>query len=67
MNKKIISKNNKSKQIKTGYWIAVRPLGDNFPIGYMCSECENGDWDIKPTDEYCKFCGAYMKGTEDVE
>lgn len=52
---------------KTGRWIIVYPLGKNFPAGCMCSECENGDWDIKPTDTVCKFCGANMRYPENPD
>ena len=47
---------------KKGKWIFIHPLQKDDPGSYMCSVCEYGDWDIKPTDKYCKFCGADMRG-----
>ena len=49
---------------KKGKWIFVHPLQKDDPGAYLCSVCEYGDWDIKPTDKYCKFCGADMRGEE---
>lgn len=46
--------------VRKGKWIFVHPLQDNDSGAYMCSVCNTGDWDIKPTDKYCKFCGAKM-------
>ena len=51
---------------KTGRWIFVHPLQDNDSGAYMCSVCKTGDFEIKPTDKYCKFCGAKM-GEDDVD
>lgn len=50
----------KQLERKTGHWIFIHPLQEDDQGGYMCSVCKNGDWDIKPTDKYCKFCGAKM-------
>ena len=49
---------------KKGKWIFIHPLQKNDLGAYMCSVCEYGDWDIKPTDKYCKFCGADMREGE---
>lgn len=46
--------------VRKGHWISIHPLQDNDSGAYMCSVCNTGDWDIKPTDKYCKFCGAKM-------
>lgn len=43
---------------KNGEWIFVHPLQDNDSGAYMCSVCKTGDFEIKPTDKYCKFCGG---------
>lgn len=51
---------------KKGKWVFVHPLQDNDSGAYMCSVCNTGDWDIKPTDKYCKFCGAKMEEPEDI-
>ena len=48
--------------VRKGHWIFIHPLQDNDSGAYMCSVCNTGDWDIKPTDKYCKFCGAKMEG-----
>ena len=45
---------------KIGEWIFVHPLQKDNSGAYMCSCCKNGDWDIKLTDRFCKFCGAMM-------
>ena len=47
---------------KKGYWILIHPLQENDPGAYMCSVCCRGDWDIRPTDKICKFCGTEMEG-----
>lgn len=49
---------------KIGYWIPVHPLQADDEGAYLCSNCNTGDWDIKPTDKYCKFCGAKMQGVK---
>lgn len=49
---------------KIGYWIPVHPLQTDDEGAYLCSNCNTGDWDIKPTDKYCKFCGAKMQGVK---
>lgn len=43
-----------------GKWIFVHPLSPDDGGAYMCSKCEKGDWDIRPSDKFCKFCGAKM-------
>ena len=51
---------------KKGKWIFIHPLQADDEGAYICSNCRYGDWDIKPTDKYCKFCGADMrKGREE--
>ena len=51
---------------KIGYWIPIHPLQADDEGAYLCSNCNTGDWDIKPTDKYCKFCGAKMQGVKKV-
>lgn len=51
---------------KKGRWILVHPLQSNDEA-YMCSVCETGDYSVKPTDKYCKFCGAEMIQAEGEE
>lgn len=50
-------------ELKKGRWVLVHPLQSDDEA-YMCSVCETGDYDIKPTDKYCKFCGAEMMQVE---
>ena len=50
---------------KKGKWIFIHPLQADDEGAYICSNCRHGDWDIKPTDKYCKFCGADMRGGEE--
>ena len=45
---------------KKGKWIFIHPLQADDEGAYICSNCHRGDWDIKPTDKYCKFCGIAM-------
>ena len=46
-----------------GYWIPVHPIQSDDPGAYMCSECETGMWEIRPSSyHYCPNCGAKMKG-----
>ena len=45
---------------KKGKWIFIHPLQADDEGAYICSNCHRGDWDIKPTDKYCKFCGMAM-------
>lgn len=52
------------EQQKIGYWIPIHPLQNDDEGGYLCSNCKTGDWDIKPTDKFCKFCGAKMQGVK---
>lgn len=52
---------------KIGYWIPVHPLQTDDEGAYLCSNCNTGDWDIKSTDKYCKFCGAKMLGVKKVK
>ena len=49
---------------KIGYWIPMHPLQADDEGAYLCSNCNTGDWDIKPTDKYCKFCGSLMQGVK---
>lgn len=49
---------------RKGKWILIHPLQIDGPVAYMCSSCHRGDWDIKPTDKYCKFCMADMRGDD---
>ena len=51
---------------KIGYWIPVHPLQTDDEGAYLCSNCNTGDWDIKPEDKYYKFCGAKMLGVKKV-
>ena len=44
-----------------GKWIFIHPLQADDEGAYICSNCHHGDWDIKPTDKYCKFCMADMR------
>ena len=46
---------------KKGKWIFIHPLQADDEGAYICSNCHRGDWDIKPTDKYCKFCGMAME------
>ena len=50
-----------SVQPQKGKWIFIHPLQADDGGAYMCSNCQRGDWDIKPTDKYCKFCGCRME------
>lgn len=50
---------------KTGHWIFVHPLQADDIGGYMCSECECGDFDIKSSYKFCPYCGAKMKVDEE--
>lgn len=45
---------------KKGKWIFIHPLQADDEGAYICSNCHRGDWDIKPTDKNCKFCGMAM-------
>ena len=45
---------------KKGKWIFIHPLQADDEGAYICSNCHRGDWDIKPTDKYCKFCEMEM-------
>lgn len=54
-----------SAERKKGKWIFIHPLQADDEGAYICSNCRHGDWDIKPTDKYCKFCGADMRGEEE--
>ena len=49
-----------AKSRKKGKWIFIHPLQADDEGAYICSNCHRGDWDIKPTDKYCKFCGMAM-------
>ena len=55
-----IEKEESAEPRKKGKWIFIHPLQADDEGAYICSNCHRGDWDIKPTDKYCKFCGIAM-------
>lgn len=54
---------------KTGTWIAVDYFADGKPAyrEWVCSACGCVVEDEKPTGNFCKMCGADMRGKQDDE
>ena len=50
-----------------GKWLFVHPLQNDDPGAYICSICQYGNWDIKPTDKECPHCGAEMDVNDNPE
>ena len=42
-------------------WELVHPLQKDDCGAYMCSNCKNGDWDLKGDEKECPFCHAIME------
>ena len=47
-----------------GKWIPINPLQEDDGGAYICSNCEQGDWDCDIIYKYCPFCGADMRESE---
>lgn len=51
---------------KTGKWIFVQPLQNDYPGIYMCSCCHHGSYDINPkTWKACPNCTTLMEVDND--
>ena len=51
---------------RKGKWIFVHPLQMDGPVGYMCSNCKTGNFDVNPeTWKTCPWCMADMRGNSD--
>ena len=52
----------KSMERTHGEWIFIHPLQMDGPVGYMCSNCKTGNFDVNPeTWKACPWCGADMR------
>lgn len=45
---------------KHGRWLARYPLGEEFGVEYMCSNCRGGTFGASNDEPICKHCGAIM-------
>ena len=57
-----------SVQPRKGKWIFIHPLQMDGPVGYMCSNCKTGNFDVNPKKwKSCPWCMADMREGEQDE
>lgn len=54
-------------QQKVGHWMLIHPLQENDDVEYICSNCNQGDWDCDTIYKYCPYCGVKMIEPQESE